>query len=253
MPAWAASARSIPGRGRDGRACRMGPKAHRVDDQHLDAGQDAEGLLGQAHDIVGVGDTAEPEAQGRRRAVVLQERHDRRRPRPRTARRSRDAGRSDCRSHAPPPRSSSRKRRSRMSVGAPVGPASIAPLAQRIGPEIVDAVHLVGMLVGPDHGVDPLDLGVEELGAQVGRGVDQDGLAAASSTRMEQRRRRLRGSAGSAAPHSPLPSLPADARHAARRAAAQDRHPHAARSALANRRKKLSVVACRERRPGRRP
>ena len=27
------------------------------------------------------------------------------------------------------------------------------------------------------HGVDPFDLGVQELGAQIGRGVDQHGLA----------------------------------------------------------------------------
>jgi hypothetical protein len=62
-------------------------------------------------------------------------------------------------------------------VGALVRPRLDRPLAQHVGPHVVDAVDLVGMLVGPQHGVDALDLRVQELRTQVGRGVDQDGLA----------------------------------------------------------------------------
>ena len=69
-----------------------------------------------------------------------------------------------------------------------------------------------------------------------------------SCTRMEQRRRRLRGSAGVGGTPFAVAALAPYPRYATRRAAAQDRHPHLAastlaRSALANSRKKLSVVA----------
>ena len=39
--------------------------------------------------------------------------------------------------------------------------------------QVVDAVGMVGVLVREQHGVDPVDLGVEKLLAQVRRGVDQ--------------------------------------------------------------------------------
>ena len=69
-----------------------------------------------------------------------------------------------------------------------------------------------------------------------------------SCTRMEQRRRRLRGSVGVGGAPFAVAALAAYPWYATRRAAAQDRHPHLApsslaRSALANSRKKLSVVA----------
>ncbi len=74
--------------------------------------------------------------------------------------------------------------------------------------QIVDAVGVVGMLVGVEHAVEPIDLGIEELLAQIRRGVDQDaGHAAASppppsrrSTRSEVRRRRFFGFFGSQSP-----------------------------------------------------
>ena len=46
--------------------------------------------------------------------------------------------------------------------------------------QIVDAVGVVGMLVGIEHGIEPIDLGVQKLLAQVGRGVDQDARDAAA-------------------------------------------------------------------------
>ena len=39
--------------------------------------------------------------------------------------------------------------------------------------EVVDTVSMVGMLVGVEDAVEPIDLGVEELLAQLGRRVDQ--------------------------------------------------------------------------------
>src|SRR4051812_19197763 len=40
--------------------------------------------------------------------------------------------------------------------------------------QIVDAVGGVGVLVGEQHRVEPVHLGIEQLLAQVGRGIDQD-------------------------------------------------------------------------------
>ena len=39
--------------------------------------------------------------------------------------------------------------------------------------QIVDAVRVVGMLVAIEDAVEPVDVGVEQLLAQIGRGVDQ--------------------------------------------------------------------------------
>ena len=39
--------------------------------------------------------------------------------------------------------------------------------------QIVDAVDVVGVLMGEQHAVEPVDIGVEKLLAQVGRSVDQ--------------------------------------------------------------------------------
>ena len=77
--------------------------------------------------------------------------------------------------------------------------------------QIVDAVGMVGVLVGVEHAVEPIDLGIEQLLAQIRRRVDQDAgarLRAVSqprcrSTRSEVRRRRFFGLPGS---QSPQPS-----------------------------------------------
>ena len=73
--------------------------------------------------------------------------------------------------------------------------------------QVIDAVGMVGMLVGVEHAVEPIDLGIEHLLAQIGRGVDQnarDRLTAACgvgrSTRSEVRRRRFFGFFGSQSP-----------------------------------------------------
>src|SRR5215470_3714117 len=217
----------------------MGPKAHRIDDQHLHAGHDLQRLLGQAHDVVGVGHRAEPQAKRAGGAMVLDEWHhgtSRRLERPL------DQGRPKDRIVEIVLRLEAVAKAAHQDLlRAPVGPALDRSLAQREGTQVVNAVRLVRMLMGPDHRVDPFDFGIEQLGAQVGRGIhqdgpalalDQDGAAAALVARI--------GGIGSAP--LTLAALPARPRHAARSAAAQDRHPHALRSALANSRKKLSVV-----------
>jgi len=41
------------------------------------------------------------------------------------------------------------------------------------GPEIIDAVTMIGMIMRPDYGIDPVDTIVEKLVAQIGRGIHQ--------------------------------------------------------------------------------
>ena len=73
----------------------------------------------------------------------------------------------------PRPRSSSRSARRRIAECPLVRPGFDPALADRIGPQVVDAVDLVGVLVRPDHRVDAFDVGIQQLRTQVGRGVDQ--------------------------------------------------------------------------------
>ena len=110
--------------------------------------------------------------------------------------------------------------------------------------QIVDAVGMVGVLMGIKHAIEPVDIGVEQLLAQIGRRVDEHARAPSdrSSTSSEQRRRRLRGSVGSqrpsragagTPPDEPQPRIGDGEAHAA---------PPRARGTFANRRKKLSLV-----------
>lgn len=54
-------------------------------------------------------------------------------------------------------------------------------------------MHVVGMAVSIEHGVDTRDARIDELPMEVGRRVDEKTVPPAS-IRMETRRRRLRGS-----------------------------------------------------------
>ena len=45
--------------------------------------------------------------------------------------------------------------------------------ADREDPEIVNAIHMVGMFVGVEHGVDSADPGLEQLKPEFRRRVDQ--------------------------------------------------------------------------------
>ncbi len=120
------------------------------------------------------------------------------------------------------PRNNNRRLpKARAAVGAEI---DVHPLmaAQGQDPQVVNAMGVVGVLMGVEHGVDRVDAGIEKLLAQirpvsistrVGRGVP----SRKASIRREQRRRRLRGLARRRGP------VIAYARHAARGAAAQNR------------------------------
>ena len=54
--------------------------------------------------------------------------------------------------------------------------------------QVVDAVGVVGVLVGEEHRVEAVDLGVKQLLAQIGRGIDQDAGDAAAVTPLDQQR-----------------------------------------------------------------
>ena len=114
--------------------------------------------------------------------------------------------------------------------------------------QVVDAVDVVGMLVGVEHAVEPIDVGVEKLLAQIGRRIHQDPRDTAVVVALDEQCSapaavfRIGRIADAPAQRRP--------RHAAGRPAAEDRElqRHAAaaavRGTLLNRRKKFSVV-CR--------
>jgi hypothetical protein len=87
-------------------------------------------------------------------------------------------------------------------------------------PQVVDAVRVVGVLVGKQDGIEASHVGVEELFAQIRRGVDQHGGRPALTRALDEDGTapaavfRIVGIAGAPAG--------ADAGHAARRAASQD-------------------------------
>ena len=121
-------------------------------------------------------------------------------------------------------------------------------LMQHHRAQIVNAVGLVGMLVGQKYRIDVVDMSVDQLLTQVGRGIDHDPRDAMASCAFDQQR----------ATTSPVLRIPGIARspaeggpwNAGGRATAEDRqaHGHAAAfdaGTLLNRRKKFYVV-CRE-------
>ena len=116
--------------------------------------------------------------------------------------------------------------------------------------QIVDAVGVVGMLMRDQHAVEPIDLRVQELLAQIRRAVDQNARPAIGAC--------TRSTNKSAAPPAVfrlvrIARAPAerDARHAHGGAAAEngEGEAHAAfakvRGTLLNKRKKFSVVSQR--------
>ena len=58
-------------------------------------------------------------------------------------------------------------------VGSSIWMSTPARMAEAERPEIVDAVRVVGVRMGDQHAVEPLDAGVDQLLAQIGRGVDE--------------------------------------------------------------------------------
>src|SRR6185312_5092885 len=121
-------------------------------------------------------------------------------------------------------------------------------LVQHHRAEIVDAVGLVGMLMGKEHCVDVVDTGVDQLLAQIGRGVDYDPRRAMGARALGHDR----AAAAAVLWIGRIAGAPAErrARHAGGGAAAQNGQcqRHAASfgaGTFENNRKKFSVV-CRE-------
>ena len=116
--------------------------------------------------------------------------------------------------------------------------------------QVVDAVGVVGVLVRVEHRVDPIDVGVEQLLAQIRRGVDQHPGDAGAVAALDQQR----GAAAAVLGILRVAVAPAEpgARNAAGRAAAEDlevqRHAAvksaraAGRGTLSNSLKKLALV-----------
>ncbi len=108
------------------------------------------------------------------------------------------------------------------------------------GAQIVDTMQVVGMGMGEQHGVERGDAGIEQLLAQIGRGVDEEPRPALLH------HHRAAPPAVARVPQIAGAPLAADARHAPGRAAAQHRYAHetaAGRRALSKSRKKFSLVA----------
>src|SRR6185312_10635306 len=107
---------------------------------------------------------------------------------------------------------------------------------------------MVGVLVRVEYAVEPIDLGIKQLLAQIGRCIDENAGNAARAAPLDQER----GAAPAVLRIVRIARAPAQrrTRHAARGSAAQNcefqRHAAAAagRGTLANNRKKFSVV-CR--------
>ena len=109
--------------------------------------------------------------------------------------------------------------------------------------QVVDTVDVIGMFMGVEHRIDLVDVGIQQLVAEVRRGVDQHRRAAGLDQDRRPAAAVLRVVRVAHAP--PV----ADRGHPARRPAAKHPHPHEATvadaavgaSALVNRRKKFSV------------
>jgi len=64
---------------------------------------------------------------------------------------------------------------------------ALAPVDEQAA-QVVDAVGVVGVLVGIEHGVEPIDVSVEQLLAQIGRRIDQDAGDAGAGAALDQKR-----------------------------------------------------------------
>ena len=200
-----------------------------------------------------VGGVADAEAERRNIAVLQQERPKASPDRPslrwcgfRRPRSSGGRGSADIRC----PAASRSNRRTAAGYDRAVDSVQIdrnAPaLVHHDRAQIVDAVGLVGVLVGQEHGVEVIDIGVDQLLAQVGRGVDQD----PGDRRVRRSARPAASSGGGGSSDCWDRRRPSRAPGAARRRRSRSRGSSAsascrrlsARGTLENRRKKFSVV-----------
>ena len=79
-------------------------------------------------------------------------------------------------------------------------------LMQHDRTQIVDAVGLVGMLMGQEHRIDVIDIGVDQLLAQVGRGIDHDPRGAVRARALDQQRAAAAAVFGLLGSQAPQPS-----------------------------------------------
>ena len=101
--------------------------------------------------------------------------------------------------------------------------------------QFIDAVAMVGMIVRPEHRVDPVDRIGEQLLAQVGRGIDQQPVAGLA---LDQDRHT--GAAIFGLGRVAFAPIIADPRHPGRRSRTEHQQLHS--PALVNKRLKLRVV-----------
>src|SRR5690606_28192650 len=123
-------------------------------------------------------------------------------------------------------------------------------IVQRQHAQVINAMRMVGMLMGKEHGVDPIDIGVEQLLAHIRSGVDQDSRWLFNAFRPTFNQQRTAPAAISRFLRIAGAPVIADARHATGRAAAENgrydpvRRRHAyLMPDLAKRRPKLAVVS----------
>ena len=170
---------------------RMRPVAQRVDDPDIEVGQRRDACRRQTAEVAGISELAEAKAErgqcspwscstGRTAiAPALPRDGDRRagdEPVLGHDRRIFAAGRRGEAIAEPATNDSSTVALVEVDVDAP------SPLEEQRA-QIVDAVGVVGMLVGVEHAVEPVDLGIDELLAQIRRGVDQYARHAAAPRR----------------------------------------------------------------------
>jgi hypothetical protein len=62
------------------------------------------------------------------------------------------------------------------------------PIFNDQGAKVIDAVGVIGMGVGEEYAVEPIHLGIEELLAQVGRGINQRSREAGPMAALDQER-----------------------------------------------------------------
>src|SRR5208337_121096 len=121
-----------------------------------------------------------------------------------------------------------------------------APRHEEEWPQIVDPMRVVGVRMGDQHAVDMLHLGLDQLFAQVGPGVDQHGRHAGGAVPFDENRAAATAVAwiGRVAGTPPLPD-PRDARRGAatKNGQAKTHGPCQSLSSLAKRRRVLARVA----------
>ena len=197
----------------------MGPIAQGVDDPHVEALQEGAARLGNAFHVRRIGERAEAKAERVDLAVVEIERRRLDRPaRPLDAAepaggqaqlvRDRRIGtaRQEFEKYKRKPA------RTISDVGSSMWMSRRRPHDEAERPQIVDAVRVIGVRMGHEDAVEPPDAGVDQLLAQVGRSVDENGRRAARA----RRARRAPSSGGGGSSGSPDRRRPTPARRAAR-------------------------------------